>query len=43
MLGRGIVLILGLVLTGADGPRGDAPDTPFDRILFRDRLSCWES
>jgi hypothetical protein len=37
MLGRGIVLILGLVLTGADGPRGDAPDTPFDRILLRDR------
>jgi hypothetical protein len=37
MLGQGIVLILGLALAGTNGPRGDGPGTPFDRILLRDR------
>jgi len=37
MIGRGMVLILAFVQTGADGPRGAAPSAAFDRIALRDR------
>jgi hypothetical protein len=37
MLGRGTVLVLALYLAGADGPRGDAASSAFDRITLRDR------
>ncbi len=37
MVGPGMLLVLALLLTGADGPRGGAPSAPFDRIMLRDR------
>ncbi len=37
MIGRGMLLVLALLLTGADGPRDAAPSAAFDRIMLRDR------
>jgi hypothetical protein len=37
MFGQALVLALALVLAQADGPRGAAPSTAFDRVTLRDR------